>query len=280
MNSQIPKLFSDMPLWTGAAPLGQEGDAESPGRYEEHPDGIYRLTDVGVPTISFFPATAANRAARPAVVVCPGGGYSILSMNQEGRDIAWWLASAGVSAFLLKYRCPDRRDAALADAARAVRLIRANAAAWGVAPDKVGILGFSAGAHLAARLSTLPAGAEPYPKADAIDEQPCRPDFQMPIYPAYIFRDGYGTDPDFAIDKATVPPAFIAQSADDVWADSSLAYAIALKKAGVPVELHLYSDGGHGYGMLREHGRTPREWPAAAERWLFSTVLKEWNPAR
>lgn len=269
-----------MPLWMGAAPFGKEGDAESPGHYAENPDGIYRLADVGVPTISFFPATAANRAARPAVVVCPGGGYSILSMNQEGRDVAWWFAQAGVSAFLLKYRCPGRRDAALADAARAVRLIRANAEAWNVVPDKVGIIGFSAGAHLAARLSTLPAGAEPYPKADAIDEQPCRPDFQMPIYPAYIFRDGYGIDPDFAMDKATVPPAFIAQAANDPYVDSAFAYAIALKKAGVPVELHIYPDGGHGYGMLREHGRTPREWPAAAERWLFSTVLKEWSVGR
>ena len=265
--------FIDMPIWPGKAPLAIDGEEQCTGRITPRDDGIERLTDITVPTLTFFPATSADRSPMPAAVVCPGGGYEYLSMNQEGRDIAMWLAEAGVSAFLLKYRCPKRRDAALADAARAMRLIRANAAAWGVVPDKVGMIGFSAGAHLTARLSTLPAGAEPYAPIDAADALPCRPDFQMPIYPAYIFRDGYAHDPDFAITKDT-PPAFIAQSANDTLVKSSLAYAAALIEAGASVELHIYPDGGHGYGMLRSHGRAARSWPEAAERWLFNSVLK------
>lgn len=263
--------FSGLPLWDGPAPFADPVADAKPEKFEIAADGLCRVTDVSEPTLDFYAATTPGSQPCPAVVVCPGGGYSILSVYQEGRDIARWLAQFGISAFLLKYRCPGRREAALADAARAIRLVRANAAKWRIDPAKVGIIGFSAGAHLLSRLSCLPAGAEPYPRTDAVDDLPCRPDFQMPIYPAYIFRDGYAIDPDFAITKDT-PPAFIAQSANDTLADSAFAYAIALRNAGVPVELHIYPDGGHGYGMLHFKGRAARAWARAAEDWLAALL--------
>ena len=267
MNGSIPVSFAGLRLWNGPAPLSADGDADRVEHFEEERDGILRLTDVSVPTIDFFPAVRHDNSPRPAVLVCPGGGYSILAWNHEGINVAYWLAHCGFSAFLLKYRCPDRRDAALADAARAIRIIRANAEKWRIDAGKIGILGFSAGAHLAARLCTMPDGARPYDDIDETDREPFLPDFQMPIYPAYIYREGYACDPDFKITKAT-PPAFIAQSADDPFGDSSFAYAIALRKAGVPVELHIFPRGSHGYGLLRQGTAPGAELAAAAERWL------------
>lgn len=272
MNKLQPKSFIERPIWNGTPPLSIPEDATDTEHFLDDKDAIARITDVSRPTLSFYPATAVGGNARPAVVVCPGGGYGILAWNHEGLDIVSWLNSRGVSAFLLKYRCPGRRDAALADAARAVRLVRAEADALNILPDKIGIIGFSAGAHLAARLSCLPAGKEPYEPSDDIDGLPCRPDFQIMIYPAYISRENFGTDPDFAITGET-PPAFIMQSEDDGLIDSSVCYYIALKKAKVPVEMHLFSRGGHGYGLLR-NGNPTEAWPDLAYNWLCTDIMK------
>lgn len=266
MNTTIPKSFSDRPLWEAAKPFSKPEDATLKEHFLDETDGIERLTDVTEPTLTFFPATTLDNSPRPAVLVCPGGGYGILAWNHEGIDIAMWLASLGFSAFLLKYRCPDRRDAALADAARAMRVIRANADAWGVIADKIGIIGFSAGAHLSARLSCLPAAKDPYPATDAADALPCRPNFQMIIYPAYIDRENWGFDPDFEICEKT-PPAFIAQAEDDYFMKSSIAYYIALAEKKVPTELHVFPRGGHGYGLVR-NGQPTENWTAAAAGWL------------
>ena len=272
MNKLQPKSFLERPIWNGTPPLSIPEDATDTEHFRDDTDAIARITDVSRPTLSFYPATAVGCNARPAVVVCPGGGYSILAWNHEGLDIVSWLNSRGVSAFLLKYRCPGRRDAALADAARAVRLVRAEADALNILPDKIGIIGFSAGAHLAARLSCLPVGKEPYEPSDDIDGLPCRPDFQIMIYPAYISRENFGTDPDFAITGET-PPTFIMQSEDDGLIDSSVCYYIALKKAKVPVEMHLFSRGGHGYGLLR-NGNPTEVWPDLAYNWLCTDIMK------
>ena len=272
MNKLQPKSFLERPIWNGTPPLSIPEDATDTEHFRDDTDAIARITDVSRPTLSFYPATAVGCNARPAVVVCPGGGYSILAWNHEGLDIVSWLNSRGVSAFLLKYRCPGRRDAALADAARAVRLVRAEADALNILPDKIGIIGFSAGAHLAARLSCLPAGKAPYAPSAHIDALPCRPDFQIMIYPAYISRENFGTDPDFAITGET-PPTFIMQSEDDGLIDSSVCYYIALKKAKVPVEMHLFSRGGHGYGLLR-NGNPTEVWPDLAYNWLCTDIMK------
>lgn len=273
MTTAIPKPFSDRPLWNGPAPCVQPGYDGRIEHFLPETDGIERLTDVTVPTLSFFPATSLDKEPRPAVLVCPGGGYGILAWNHEGIDIAMWLAQLGFSAFLLKYRCPDCRDAALADAARAMRLIRAESAALGVLPGKVGIIGFSAGAHLAARLSCLPFGRQPYQAADDVDALPCRPDFQMIVYPAYISRDNWGFDQDFEIGVDT-PPAFITQSEDDPWVKSAIAYYIALWERKVPAEIHLFprgGRGGHGYGLVRT-GAPTDEWTGLAANWLLREI--------
>ena len=271
-NNLHPEAFFNRPIWTGTAPFAVPADAENKEHFCDDKDNIARLTDVSVPTLSFYPATAVAGNARPAVIVCPGGGYGILAWNHEGLDVVSWLNYHGISAFLLKYRCPDRRPAALADAARAVRLVRSQAEALNILPDKIGIIGFSAGAHLSTRVSNLADGIEPYPPTDAIDALPCRPDFQMIIYPAYIDRENYGTDPDLAISDKT-PPAFIMQSEDDTLALSSLCYYLALRKAGVKAELHVFSRGGHGYGLLR-NGQPTEAWPELAYNWICTDIMK------
>lgn len=263
--------FADMPIWPeGLEPFAEPAETRSLGRLVDPTDEIDRLTDVTVPSLTFCPAS--GKGPRPAVLVCPGGGYSILAWNHEGTAVAAWLNANGISAFLLKYRCPDRRSAAKADAVRAMRLIRARAAELNVMPDRIGILGFSAGAHLAARVCNL--GAAPvYEPVDAVDAVSPRPDFSLLIYPAYLFRDGYALDPELAVSSST-PPVFMIQAEDD--GDlvlSSLAYFIAMRQAKVPAELHLFSRGGHGYGMFRR-GNPTDVWPRLAMRWFETDVMK------
>ncbi len=264
----------ELKLWNGTVPLSTPQDASLSERFLPSNDGIERLTDVANPAMIFYPAS--GKGPHPAVLVCPGGGYGILAWNHEGKDVAGWLNANGISAFLLKYRCPDRRDAALADAARAIRVIRSQAGRFSLMPDRIGIIGFSAGAHLSARVCNLPDN-NVYPKQDAADEGDPRPDFAFIIYPAYISREGWKTDPDFRISKET-PPTFMVQAENDKGLiDSSIAYYIALKEAGVPAELHLFPSGGHGYGLLRT-GRPTDVWPTLAADWFGREIMqsKSW----
>ena len=268
------KPFSDMPLWPDSAsiPLALPDDATRTEHFAPDRDAIERLTDVTRPTLSFFPATGS--APRPAVLVCPGGGYGILAWNHEGTDIVAWLVANGISAFLLKYRCPGRRDAALADAARALRIIKANAEAWHLDPARIGTIGFSAGAHLSVAVANLPSPETPYPPADEFDAIDPRPAFQFVIYPAYL--DSADTEtglaPELAVSAAT-PPAFIFQAEDDKsLVGSSFAYAQALQRAGVRMELHIVPSGGHGYGLLH-HGNPSDRWPLLAMEWFQREIM-------
>jgi len=228
------------------------------------PDTITRLTNVVNPTLTFFrPEKPAP--GHPAVIVCPGGGYSILAWDLEGTEVAAWLNSLGITAFVLKYRVPRQRGGAFQDCQRAVSLVRSRAADFGIAPQRIGILGFSAGGHLAARVCTN-WRKRAYEAADEADEASPRPDFAILIYPAYMAkRDG--------LDRETlpigrhVPPTFIAIAAADKFATGALCYATALKQAKVRFELHVFAVGSHGSG-LRPPAVGLTTWPDRCEEWL------------
>jgi len=267
-----------IPLWPGQAPgetreFPAEGDATKPTDPLVNGVPIVRLGNVTRPTITVYrPDPAKDTGA--AVIVAPGGGYSILAWELEGTEICEWLNSIGVTGVLLKYRVPARPDrarhaAALDDAQRAFGLVRHRAAEWGIDPKRIGMLGFSAGAHLSVALATGHA-TRTYPAVDAADAVSCRPDFLVLIYPGGIVdRDQTSTvRPEVAPVKGDAPPAIIVMTQDDpVRVENALAYYAALKQAGVPAEMHLYPTGGHGYGLRRtEHLVTT--WPDRVAAWL------------
>ncbi|HYW80816.1 MAG TPA: alpha/beta hydrolase [Thermoguttaceae bacterium] len=265
----------ELTLWPGTVP----GETAEPGEttVKQGDDGILRVTYVGSPTITVYPAPKET-ANGCAVVVCPGGGYNILAWDLEGTEIAKWLNSIGVTGIVLKYRVP-RRDkeqphkAPLQDAQRAIRLARNNADAWAIDPQRIGILGFSAGGNL-----TVMAGTHwdetTYEKIDAADELSCRPDFMVPIYCAYL---GAKDNP-WALNSLVrvtekTPPTFMAVTLDDSYRGAQAALLLVeLKKAGVPAELHVYTKGGHGYG-LRPSDNPVCTWPARCEQWMRSSGL-------
>jgi acetyl esterase/lipase len=248
-----------LPLWPGRTAIDQETVQPDKG------DGVIRLTDIANPSMAVFPAPPTS-SPTPAVLVCPGGGYAKLAYNKEGTEVAAWLNTLGITVGVLKYRVPNDREGALADAQRAMGLLRHHAMKWHIDPSRIGVLGFSAGGHLAARTSTNYA-ARTYPAVDEADTLPCRPDFTILIYPAYIAEGNYTPAPDIPVIKDT-PPAFILQTQDDSsYINSSIAYYIALKDAGVPAELHLFPEGGHGYG-LRPSENAVSGWPVLCARWL------------
>jgi len=202
---------------------------------------------------------------RITMIVCPGGGYGYTVIDKEGTEIAAWLNSAGFSALVLKYRTPNNRAGALQDAQRALSLARERAAEWNIDPQRLGIIGFSAGGHLAA-MASVPAEARSYPPIDEIDRQSCRPDFAVLVYPAYLS----GKDVQAAQEAkllAAFPPTFIVHTEDDKgFVPGSRAYAAALTAAKVPHEFALYPSGGHGYGLHCKGDA--RAWPDDTLRWL------------
>jgi len=235
------------------------------------------ITYVEQPSLTLYRA-AAERANGCAVVICPGGGYNILAWEKEGTEIAEWFNSLGVTAVVLKYRVP-RRDPdkphtePLQDAQRAIRLVRKHAAQWGVDTRRIGILGFSAGGHL-----TVMAGTHwderTYESIDDADDLSCRPDFMCPIYAAYLgdrYKDNLAELGALVRITANTPQTFLAVTQDDKMrgAQSALLF-VELKKAGVPAEIHVYTEGGHGYGIR------PSENPAST----WHHRLAQWMRAR
>lgn len=233
---------------------------------------LLRIGDVATPTITVYAAPAANNSGA-AVVVFPGGGYQILAIDLEGTEVCDWLNSIGVNCVLLKYRVPatgpyPKSAEALQDAQRAMGMVRAHAAEWKIDPKRIGVLGFSAGGHLAAALSTH-FDKRLYNAVDAVDQQSCRPDFAIVIYPGYlaISEKNFEFNPDIPVTVST-PPTFLVQAEDDpVHVENVTEYFKELKKAGVPAELHVYSKGGHGYG-LRPTDLPVTHWPDLARKWL------------
>ncbi len=266
-----------IPLWPGVAP-GDKGDI-GPERDTTEPDPkvppekyVTRLGDVSKPTITVYPAPA-DKANGAAVLVCPGGAYRILAYDLEGIEVCQWLNSIGVTGVLLKYRVPTRpglekHTAALQDAQRAMGIVRSRAAEWGVDPARIGVLGFSAGGHLAAAVSNN-YETRTYPAVDAADEVSRRPDFTVLVYPAYLStkEDPHKLAPEIDVTTRT-PPAFLVMTQDDpIGIENVYAYATAMKNAKVPAEVHAYATGGHGYG-LRPSPDAVSGWPRLAAAWM------------
>jgi acetyl esterase/lipase len=249
--------------------------------------GILRISGVTVPTITAF-IVPKEKATGAAVMICPGGGYAILAASHEGSDLARWFNQHGISAFVLKYRLPDAKamthqhEVPLMDAMQGMKLIRQSAKKWNIDTDKIGVMGFSAGGHLAATLSThYNLGAQ------ASDE--AKPNFSILLYPVISLapelahggsRDNLlGPDKSEELIKyysnelqvsAKTPPAFLVHAMDDgaVPVENSIAYYLALKKFKTPAEMHLYPKGGHGFGLRTEGKGSLVNWPAAMDGWL------------
>jgi acetyl esterase/lipase len=219
-----------------------------------------------------------------AIMVFPGGGYTALAIDLEGTEVCDWLTSKGITCVVLKYRVPDSGHhwdpqckchvtppfpTALQDAQRAMGLLRLHAAEWHIDPHKIGVLGFSAGGHLSTAISTH-FDKRAYPAVDAADKLSCRPDFAVVLYPGHLWIDEnkFELNPDVPV-TAQTPPTFMLQAENDPIDDinHSLVYYIALKKAGVPVEMHLYAEGGHAFG-LRRTVFPITAWPQLVETWL------------
>jgi acetyl esterase/lipase len=272
-----PSTLTTLNLWPAAAPdpvptNGPEADTSTAKSELIAGKPLARVGNVSVPTITIYPAKGTPNGA--AVVVFPGGGYNILAIDLEGTEVCDWLNGAGIACLLVKYRVPNtgpypKSPAALEDAQRAVSLTRAHAAEWKIDPNRIGVLGFSAGGHLAAAISTH-YDKRLYTPIDATDQVSCRPDFAVVVYPGYLadetsnFLDKLDIHP-----TEKTPPSFIVQAEDDpVHVENSTVYFLALKKVKVPAELHLYAEGGHGYG-LRPQAKWPvTTWPKSVELWL------------
>ena len=293
-----------IPIWPGAAPdpqpvAGPEYDKSSGKNDLIGGRPVVEVGNVTRPTMTVYSPDGKNTGA--AVVVFPGGGYQILAIDLEGTEVCDWLTSKGITCVLLKYRVTNvgpypksgpypESPMALEDAQRAVGLVRFHAGEWHIDPHKIGVLGFSAGGHLSAAISTH-FSKRLYPAVDAADKVSCRPDFAVPIYPGHLSLSAaewdakqgtkkfvvshlatadqqLGLNPEITVTSQT-PPTFLLQDEDD-HVDSvndSLAYYIALKNAGVPVEMHLYAQGGHAFGMRRTKFPVTR-WPELVETWL------------
>jgi acetyl esterase/lipase len=295
-----------VPIWPGAVPdpqpvAGPELETSTGKAWRDTGRPATGVTNVTKPTMTVYSPNGRNTGA--AVVVFPGGGYQGLAIDLEGTEVCDWLTSDGITCVLLKYRVTDVGDypksgpypespMALEDAQRTVGLVRFHAAEWRIDPHKIGVLGFSSGGHLVVAMSTY-FEKRLYPVVDAADKESCRPDFAVAIYPGHLSLSAAEWDakqgtkkfvihypatsdkdlelnPDIPVTHQT-PPTFLLQAEDD-HVDSvydSLAYYIALEKAGVPAEMHLYAQGGHAFG-LRPTNFPITRWPSLVEEWLHT----------
>lgn len=262
----IPCLYAQTDsvyLWSGDVPGETKPKSAPVPRTLD--DGSIRVVEVTDPFVAVF-EPAPEKKNHKAIVVCPGGAYVRLAVHKEGYATAEWLAKLGYTAFVLHYRVPDKREGALQDILRAVKLIRHRAKEYGIDPDKVGAIGFSAGADLVARagmIESLPS----YPQQDASDALSGRPDRMMIIYPGYLDGGPNKTLTPGLKASADTPPTFIFHTMDDRIVQSSFALAMALKDAKANVELHITPEGGHGYGMTPGN-KGAEAWPWLLERWL------------
>jgi acetyl esterase/lipase len=278
---------TQVPIWPGAVPDAQA--APGPEDTSIVKDQLVAgrtwvwLTNVTQPTVTVYSPAGKNTGV--AMVVFPGGGFEGLAIDLEGTEICDWLTSRGITCVLLKYRVPsapydwhckcrpnhglNKSTLALQDAQRTMGIVRAHAAEWHIDPHKVGVIGFSAGGYLVAEIST-DYQHRLYNPVDAADKESARPDFAVAVYPGHLSTGSraYGLNPEVPVTHET-PPTFLLQAEDDEvdGVDQSLAYYIALQKARVPAEMHLYALGGHAFG-LRPTSLPITEWPRFVETWL------------
>jgi len=267
-------------VWPGSA-VGDHGQI-GPERVRAPSEAATKdakwITNVTRPTISVFHPDAANRA-RVAILICPGGGYWNLAWDKEGEEVAAWLKTLGITGVVLKYRVPrrpgepERQPAPLAllDAQRAISLVRSRAEEWGIDPQRIGVMGFSAGGHLAVT-TAISFEKRSYEPIDEVDRASCRPNFAVVAYPGYILaRPGSAALAEYLrIPKGTGPMFLVHASDDDepgAQPEQSLALYRALRDAGVPVELHIYDEGGHGFGV-RKAKRHVSSWSERCAEWL------------
>jgi acetyl esterase/lipase len=264
-------------LWPGPPPgevkaNGPEQDTSKPGEGLVAGKPLIRLANVTKPELQVF-LPPKDKANGTAVVICPGGGFHILAMDLEGTEVAEWLNSIGVAAIVLKYRVPTaglnpRWLTPVIDGQRAISLTRSRASEWGIDPARIGILGFSAGGHLAARCA-LGFAERKYPAADAADQASCRPDFAALIYAAYAYDDKAGQLAEGVSVPKDAPPLFFVHAFDDpINPLNALLLAAEAKKAGVSTEVHLYDAGGHGYGLRPQEKFPVTSWPRRCEEWM------------
>lgn len=280
---QPGKNHTQINIW----PVGKMPDALSDAKPETFVKGA--IFDVSKPTITIFPPKKNNTGV--TIVVFPGGGFNGLAIDFEGTEICNWLVTRGITCVLLKYRVPDSGPAwhddchchihpkaptALQDAQRTIGLLRLNASAWNINPNKIGVLGFSAGGYMVPHLSTH-FKKRSYVPIDAADKESCRPDFAIALYPGHMEKEEgqFVLNPEIHFTKET-PPTFIIQAENDPMdnINNSLLYYIGLKDAGVPVEMHLYAEGGHAFGI--RHTKFPiTEWPELVEKWLKTIHIEK-----
>lgn len=290
----------ELPLWSGVAPgsenahavietIEERGSVEQPNR---------RIKGVTVPTVTVYRPPEGNDTGA-AILICPGGGYSGEAVDKEGHDIARYLNTIGVTGLVLKYRLPRSdgfvfgHDIPLRDAARAMRLARHHADEWGLDVGRIGVMGFSAGGHLASTLATQSEGVAGNPD-DPVDRESAKPDFQVLVYPVISLQEGVahaglvrkllGDEPVPALldpysnelqVAANNPPAFLVSTYDDhVKAENSLLYFKALQAVAVPAELHIYETGGHGYGIIPS-GKPVATWHHRMAEWMRERGLLE-----
>jgi acetyl esterase/lipase len=273
--------LTQTPLWPEGVPI-QRPETTADERVEQDSKLVGGrpfkfVTNVSRPTMTVYPPTSPNTGA--ALMVFPGGGYYGVAIDLEGTEICDWITKAGVTCILLKYRSPQdwhkngKHQApavqlALQDAQRAMGLIRQRSAEYGVDPRKVGVIGFSAGGHLVAAISN--ADMRTYAAIDAADSLPSRPDFAIALYPGHLWS-GKGLELySWNSISANAPPTLLVQSFDDPVDDvrNSIAYATALRGAKVPVEMHLYAEGGHAFGLRPTSFPITTAWPKIAMEWL------------